>query len=92
MDEYFSSSVNTNNYLKPIIQKGAKNTINITNTTFLSNYVKIPTDIFEQKAIYNLISINNKKISILEQELEQYKQLKKSLSQLLLTGIVRTME
>ena len=92
LDEYFSSSVNTNNYLKPIIQKGAKNTINITNTTFLSNYVKIPTDIFEQKAIYNLISINNKKISILEQELEQYKQLKKSLSQLLLTGIVRVNE
>ena len=43
----------------------------------------------EQKAIYNLININNKKISALEQELEQYKQLKKSLSQLLLTGIVR---
>ena len=92
MDEYFSSSVNTNNYLKPIIQKGAKNTINITNATFLSNYVKIPTDIMEQKAIYNLIDINNKKISALEQELEQYKQLKKALSQLLLTGIVRTME
>ncbi len=92
LDEYFSSSVNTNNYLKPIIQKGAKNTINITNTTFLSNYVKIPTDIIEQKAIYNLISINNKKISTLEKELEQYKQLKKSLSQLLLTGIVRVNE
>ena len=92
LDEYFSSSVNTNNYLKPIIQKGAKNTINITNATFLSNYVKIPTDIMEQKAIYNLIDINNKKISALEQELEQYKQLKKALSQLLLTGIVRTME
>lgn len=92
LDEYFSSSVNTNNYLKPIIQKGAKNTINITNTTFLSNYVKIPTDIMEQKAIYNLININNKKISALEQELEQYKQLKKSLSQLLLTGIVRVNE
>lgn len=92
LDEYFSSSVNTNNYLKPIIQKGAKNTINITNTTFLSNYVKIPTDIIEQKAIYNLISINNKKISTIEKELEQYKQLKKSLSQLLLTGIVRVNE
>ena len=34
----------------------------------------------------------NKKIELLTQEIEQYKQLKKSLSQLLLTGIVRTVE
>ena len=34
----------------------------------------------------------NKKIELLSQELEQYKQLKKALLQLLLTGIVRTVE
>jgi type I restriction enzyme S subunit len=33
---YFESPINTSNYLSSIIQKGAKNTINITNTTFLS--------------------------------------------------------
>jgi hypothetical protein len=36
LDSYFESNINTCNYLKPIIQKGAKNTINITNTTFIT--------------------------------------------------------
>ena len=41
---YFESEVNTFNYLHPIIQKGAKNTINITNIGFLANSVPLPTD------------------------------------------------
>lgn len=40
---YFESEVNTFNYLHPIIQKGAKNTINITNSGFLANSVPLPT-------------------------------------------------
>lgn len=52
---------------------------------------KIPT-IEEQKKIVTIISNIDKELKLLEQELEQYKQLKKALSQLLLTGIVRTME
>ena len=35
LDAYFESSANTINYLSSIVQKGAKNTINITNDTFL---------------------------------------------------------
>ena len=92
LDEYFKSYVYTNNYLKPIIQKGAKNTINITNTTFLSNYIKIPVDIEEQKLINKLIDLKNNEIANIENEINEFKQLKKSLSQLLLTGIVRTVE
>lgn len=34
LHEYFKSNVNTYNYLHPLIQKGAKNTINITNQHF----------------------------------------------------------
>ena len=46
----------------------------------------------EQEKISNVFNLIDKKIELLSQELEQYKQLKKSLSQLLLTGIVRTVE
>ena len=38
----FKSPVNTKNYLHRLIQKGAKNTINITNQHFLDNQILIP--------------------------------------------------
>lgn len=86
---YFESSVNAYNYLLPIIQKGAKNTINIKNETFLSNSLYLPTDPLEQKAIANIFLTINREIDLLHQDIEQEKQKKKSLMQLLLTGIVR---
>ena len=43
-----------------------------------------------QKRIIQYFSEFDKEINLLQQELEEYKKLKKSLSQLLLTGIVRT--
>lgn len=46
----------------------------------------------EQEKISNVFNLIDKKIELLSQELEQHKQLKKALSQLLLTGIVRTVE
>lgn len=39
---YFCNAVSTKNYLHKIIQKGAKNTINITNQRFLENTIKLP--------------------------------------------------
>ena len=39
---YFKSPVNTKNYLHRLIQKGAKNTINISNQRFLDNKIFIP--------------------------------------------------
>lgn len=39
---YFCSPQNTRNYLRRLIQKGAKNTINITNQHFLDNEIRIP--------------------------------------------------
>ena len=39
---YFKNPVNTKNYLHRLIQKGAKNTINITNQHFLDNQILIP--------------------------------------------------
>lgn len=50
--------------------------------------IKLP-DINEQNHICNMLQIKDKEIELLEQELEQEKQKKKALMQLLLTGIVR---
>jgi len=47
---YFMQSNNAFNYLHPLIQKGAKNTINITNDRFLGN--SIPFPIAEDEATY----------------------------------------
>ena len=47
---YFMQSNNAFNYLHPHIQKGAKNTINITNDRFLGN--SIPFPIAEDEATY----------------------------------------
>lgn len=58
---YFMQPSNAFNYLHPLIQKGAKNTINITNERFLKNSIPLPKT--ENEAIYianTLISIQKK--------------------------------
>ncbi|HWQ43056.1 MAG TPA: restriction endonuclease subunit S, partial [Desulfosporosinus sp.] len=57
--------------------------------TIESIEVSIPTTIEEQTAIANILSAADRKIDLWEQELEQWKQKKKALMQLLLNGIVR---
>lgn len=86
---YFQDEINAKNYLLPIIQKGAKNTINITNETFLSNALYLPLDAKEQNAIATIFATSDREINLLRQDVEQEKQKKKALMQLLLTGIVR---
>ena len=51
--------------------------------------ISLPPTIEEQKAIADILSAADKEIDLLEQELVQQEQKKKSLMQLLLTGIVR---
>ena len=59
---------------------------------FLKNILFMIPSQEKQKHVVQILSKIDNHIEYLEQELEQYKQLKKSLSQLLLTGIVRTVE
>ena len=86
---YFQSAICAQNYLLPIVQKGAKNTINITNDTFISSQLYLPLDVEEQKAIADTFIAADREIDLLRQDIEQEKQKKKALMQLLLTGIVR---
>lgn len=73
LDAYFEYPGNVYNYLYSIIQKGAKNTINITNETFLSKTLVLPTDKDEQQKIadflsslYELITSENQKLEALQ--------------------------
>lgn len=51
--------------------------------------VDIPLNLEEQEAIIKILSAADREIDLLDQELFQWKRKKKSLMQLLLTGIVR---
>lgn len=86
---YFQSAICAQNYLLPIVQKGAKNTINITNDTFISSKLYLPLDVEEQRAIADTFIAADREIDLLRQDIEQEKQKKKALMQLLLTGIAR---
>ena len=86
---YFSYASNANNYLKPIVNKGAKNTILISNQTFLKQSLYLPSDIEEIKTLCQIFKMVDEEISLLQRDLEQEKLKKKSLMQLLLTGLVR---
>lgn len=62
LDEYFTSSINTHNYLHQIVQKGAKNTINITNAGFLEGALTLPVHVDEQKKIADFLAALDAKI------------------------------
>ena len=50
---YFCSPLNAQNYLHKLIQKGAKNTINITNQRFLENIIPLP----DQKTLTGFVKL-----------------------------------
>mgnify|MGYP002344980593 CR=1 FL=1 len=62
LHHYFLSPINANNYLYSLIQKGAKNTINITTQRFLDKAILLPTKEIEIKNISLLLEIVSKKI------------------------------
>ena len=67
---YFMQPNNALNYLHPLIQKGAKNTINITNGRFLENTIPLPKKEDETKRLAWILTSIQSKI-ILEQHLLQ---------------------
>lgn len=89
IDFYFSSPQRAKNYLFPIIQKGAKNTIAITNKTFLSKQLHLPIEESEQKVVAEYVETARKEIDLLKKLADQYKIQKRGLMQKLLTGIWR---
>ena len=65
-------------YLSPLVTKGAKNTINVTDEGALEGKVKIPT-LPEQQAIGTFFQTLDREISQVEDKLASLKELKKTL-------------
>jgi hypothetical protein len=77
LDYYFSSEVNTFNYLNPLISKGAKNTININNDAFLNgSRLPLPTDDRELEKIASVLRLLDEKLQIEAQQLEDLRRIK----------------
>lgn len=89
LDSYFESSVNTNNYLSSLIQKGAKNTIQISNDTFVSKSMCLPTNPAEQQRIAECLEALDLLISAETKELESLKIHRKGLIQQLFPQLVK---
>jgi len=81
LDAYFEYPQRTINYLSSIVQKGAKNTINIRNDVFLSKTLILPTDKNEQQKIASCLSSLDEVIAAHSQKLELLKEHKKGLMQ-----------
>jgi type I restriction enzyme S subunit len=81
LNDYFASNINTRNYLQSIIQKGAKNTINITNKTFLSKSLRLPVSKEEQQKIAAFLTALDGQIELVGQQLERMQAFKKGLLQ-----------
>jgi type I restriction enzyme S subunit len=80
-DAFFESPVRTKNYLSPITQKGAKNTIQISNQMFLSKGLYLPRDPAEQQQIAECLSSVGDLIAVQTQKLDALKSHKKGLMQ-----------
>ena len=72
LHHYFLNPLNTNNYLLPLIQKGAKNTINISNQRFLENSIPFPTNNAEICCVSMMLSSIDSKIKLENKTLDTF--------------------
>lgn len=89
MEQYFEAGL-MNREIQAFAQEGARNhgLLNIAVDDFFNAKIVLPS-YHEQLAIVDILTAADKEIDLLRQDVEQEKQKKKALMQLLLTGIVR---
>jgi type I restriction enzyme S subunit len=81
IEAYFESPNRSKDFLSPLCQKGAKNTLQITNTTFLSGRLPLPTQPAEQQKIAECLSSVDELIAVQARKLDALKTHKKGLMQ-----------
>lgn len=86
LDALFESPIAVRNYLSPLVQKGAKNTIAITNRRFLEGQIRLPMDPAEQAAIVGVVEASQDELLGINAEIEAITRQKRGLMQKLLTG------
>ena len=85
---YFEQHARMNNYMHPLVNKGAKNDMKVSAENALKGPVCFPSRI-EQESISAFFSVLDNLITLHQRKLEEMRKQKKALMQLLLTGIVR---
>lgn len=86
LDALFESPIAVRNYLHPLVQKGAKNTIAITNRRFLEGGMRLPMDPAEQAAIAAIVEASQAELVCINAEIAALTRQKRGLMQKLLTG------
>lgn len=86
LDALFESPLAARNYLHPLVQKGAKNTIAVTNSQFLEGKLRLPMDAAEQAAIADIVNASHAECAGIYAEIEALTRQKRGLMQKLLTG------
>lgn len=86
LDALFESPLAAHNYLHPLVQKGAKNTIAVTNSQFLEGTLRLPMDPAEQAAIADVVNASHAQCAGIEAEIAALNRQKRGLMQKLLTG------
>ena len=86
LDALFESPLAARNYLHPLVQKGAKNTIAVTNNQFLEGKLHLPMDPDEQAAIADVVNTSHAELACLDAEIKALTDQKRGLMQKLLTG------
>lgn len=86
LDALFESPLAARNYLHPLVQKGAKNTIAVTNSQFLEGKLRLPMDPAEQAAIADIVDASHAECAGIEAEIDALSRQKRGLMQKLLTG------
>jgi type I restriction enzyme S subunit len=81
IEAYFEAPNRSKDFLAPLCQKGAKNTLQITNTTFLSGRLPLPTQPPEQQKIAECLSSVDELIAAQARKLDALKTHKNGLMQ-----------
>ncbi|MBV9881505.1 MAG: restriction endonuclease subunit S [Sphingomonadaceae bacterium] len=92
LDTLFASPAAAERLLAPVVQKGAKNTIAVTNKNFLKARLHLPTDPREIVALSELVEAARAELDLHQAELKLLRNQKRGLMQKLLTGQWRVSE
>ncbi|PDS24197.1 restriction endonuclease subunit S [Flavobacterium branchiophilum] len=88
IEYYFSLDANTNRYLRPLVKKGAKNDMKISNAYVLHDRIFVPK-VAEQKRIASFFTVIDKKITQLKTKKQLLQQYKKGIMQQLFSQTLR---
>lgn len=73
---YFDPAWRLNAYMRPLVNKGAKNTMNISDEAALTGYIMIPKDIEEQKRIASFLKRLDTQMKLHQEQFERLRKLK----------------